>query len=475
MTVIQFPFVTDSTIGDVPKNFYPVSDSERGIVLEPSPGLDLFSTLTGCTEVRGLYAWGSYMYAVTRRGSKSPVFRINSIGAATEIGEIDTSYTGPVSFATNPTQLCIADGVSGWVYKPATGAVAEITDTDFTTYAGAGGVTYQDSYGLWFATGADSNKWFFSDTNDFTAYDATDVYAQRARNDNIKAILSHRQQVWLMGDEAFEVWYNAGGDNTSSDNPTFALYKDGVYDVGIIAPATLTDMQGAAVCWLSNRRDLIMSAGGIAPTAVTNGMFSRALADYSNITDANAFSYVDGGHTFVQINFPTADVTWVFDATTKLFHKKQSRKADLSYGRHRGNCYAYFNNKHYVGDFENGKVYHMSPDYYDDDGEPIRRELYTRELDTGITPVRHPPAQLITESGVGLVGEDAPQIMLRYSNDGGHTWSSEIWKDAGKIGEYYRKAVWWRLGSSSKRIYHIVMTDPVLWRVLGIDTGQGAK
>src|SRR5574343_1076241 len=151
----QFPFITDGIHGDVPINFYPVPDSERGILLEPSPGLDLFSALTSCTEIRGLYTWGDYLYAVARRASKSPVYRINSLGVAAEIGEIDTSFTGQVTFATNPTQLCIADGVSGWVYTPSTGAVAEITDADFTTYAGAGGVTYQDRYGLWFATGAD--------------------------------------------------------------------------------------------------------------------------------------------------------------------------------------------------------------------------------------------------------------------------------------------------------------------------------
>jgi hypothetical protein len=422
--------------------------------------------------LRGLYAWDGYLFAVARRGGTSPVWRINTNGAYTEIGEINTSNTGRVTFADNPTQLCIADGVTAWVYTPASGAVVEIADTDFAAYAGVGGVTYQDSYGIFYATGADGTKWFFSDTNDFTAYDATDVYTQRARNDDIAGIISHRQQIWIPGKKAYEVWYNYGGDNTSTANPTFALYKDGVYDVGIIAPATLTDMQGAAVCWLSNRNDLIMSSG-LNPTAVTNGMFSRELSGYLSVEDANAFSYVDEGHTFVQINFPTADKTWCFDATTKMWFKKQSWKPDGTWGRHRANCYAYFQNKHYVGDYSNGKVYEMTRDTYDDDGNDIRRELYTVNQDSGIHPKRHNPVQVITASGVGLVGATAePQIMLRYSNNDGNTWSSEIWRGVGDIGEYGNKAIWWRLGSSSKRMYHLAMTDRVLWRVKGVDAGE---
>lgn len=460
----QFPFITDGIHGDVPINFYPAADSEVGVLLQPSPGLDSFCSLTNCTELRGIYSWDNYLYAVARRGSSSPVFKINTGGSAAEIGEINTSFTGKVQFADNPTQLAICDGVTTWVYTPSSGAIIPIADADFP---GSGGLAYQDSYGLFFEP--DTTKWFFSGVYDFTSFDALDFYTQRARNDKIRAIASHRKQVWLLGDKAFEVWYNAGGDNSSVTSPTFALYQDGIYDVGIGAPASLTDMQGAALAFISTRRDFIMTQG-ISPQSILNAMFSRAMAGYSTIYDANSFSYVDEGHTFVQINFPTADATWVFDATTKLFHKKQSVKDDLNYGRHRANCYSFFNNKHYVGDYANGKIYEMSQSYYDDDGDDIRREIYTTNINTGINPMRHPPAQLITESGIGLSGAtDPPYVMLRYSNDNGNTWSSEIWRDAGKIGEYARKAVWWRLGSSSKRMYHIVMTDPVLWRILGID------
>ncbi|NIP55847.1 MAG: hypothetical protein GWN61_09595 [candidate division Zixibacteria bacterium] len=76
--------------------------------------------------------------------------------------------------------------------------------------------------------------------------------------------------------------------------------------------------------------------------------------------------------------------------------------------------------------------------------------------------------ELEVEAGVGLAtgqGDD-PQVMLSWSDDGGHTWSSEHWRSAGKIGEYKQRLVWNRLGRSRDRRFKIAMTDPVKWVVL---------
>ena len=82
--------------------------------------------------------------------------------------------------------------------------------------------------------------------------------------------------------------------------------------------------------------------------------------------------------------------------------------------------------------------------------------------------------QLICESGVGLnsgQGDD-PQVMLRWSDDGGHTWSNEHWTSMGKIGEYGYRAIWRRLGMTTKlrdRIYEVSGTDPVKLSIMGAE------
>jgi hypothetical protein len=76
--------------------------------------------------------------------------------------------------------------------------------------------------------------------------------------------------------------------------------------------------------------------------------------------------------------------------------------------------------------------------------------------------------QLDLETGIGLVsgqGSD-PQVMLRWSDDGGHTWTNESWVSAGRLGQYTRRAVWRRLGRSRDRIFEVVVSDPVAWNLL---------
>lgn len=60
-----------------------------------------------------------------------------------------------------------------------------------------------------------------------------------------------------------------------------------------------------------------------------------------------------------------------------------------------------------------------------------------------------------------------PKAMLQWSDDGGHTWSNEHWVSIGKIGEYKRRAIWRRLGSSRDRIYKVTISDPVKVVMLG--------
>jgi hypothetical protein len=65
-----------------------------------------------------------------------------------------------------------------------------------------------------------------------------------------------------------------------------------------------------------------------------------------------------------------------------------------------------------------------------------------------------------------------PQVMLRWSDDGGHTWSNEHWKSMGKIGNYGTRTIWRRLGMTTKlrdRVYEVSGTDPVKIAIIGAE------
>lgn len=55
-----------------------------------------------------------------------------------------------------------------------------------------------------------------------------------------------------------------------------------------------------------------------------------------------------------------------------------------------------------------------------------------------------------------------PQVMISYSDDGGHTWSHEIWKDlVGDDKNYLNRIILRRQGSAYNRIYRLKCSDNV--------------
>lgn len=179
------------------------------------------------------------------------------------------------------------------------------------------------------------------------------------------------------------------------------------------------------------------------------------------------------------ITFPTANKTWAYDTSTGLWHERAFNN-DGSLIRHRSNCYAFAYSAHTVGDFENGRVYELSKDVYSDSGTAITRLRTSPHISTGLVRNFFKSFQLDMETGVGLDGTGQgtdPQVMFRFSDDGGHTWSNERLRSAGRIGETKWRVRWHRLGMARNRIFEVKITDPVRVALLGaeIEFEQGAS
>ena len=59
-----------------------------------------------------------------------------------------------------------------------------------------------------------------------------------------------------------------------------------------------------------------------------------------------------------------------------------------------------------------------------------------------------------------------PQVMISYSDDGGHTWSAEQWHSLGVEGDYLRRVVLTQQGNSRDRRYRLRFTDPFGWTLI---------
>ena len=76
--------------------------------------------------------------------------------------------------------------------------------------------------------------------------------------------------------------------------------------------------------------------------------------------------------------------------------------------------------------------------------------------------------ELDVEVGLGATtgqGVD-PQVMMRYSGDGGKTWSSEEYRSAGPLGEYSTRVRWNRCGMARRKVFEVAVSDPIPWRIL---------
>jgi hypothetical protein len=466
MPAQPLPIIKDGVIGDVPINFYPAADSEKGVILQPSPGLSLHCHLDNCTEIRGCHTFPPNMYWVARRGGDSVLFRVDGSGGSAELGTIPTSSTGPVWMEHNTTQLLIVDGVvgqAGYVYTPTTGVFERITDLAFL---GAGTCSAQDGYGLF--TQPNTRTWFISNLYDFKSINALQFYVKESQPDNVVAVKSLLREPWVMGEKSIEVWGNVGGFGT---NPTFMRNSGGLLEYGLGAAASV-DVVNSRMMWLSDRRQWVQAIA-YQPKVVSTQMMERAVDNFSKFDDAIAFTYTEGNHVFEVLTFPTANETWVWDDTTQLLHKRQSYLDDLSgQGRWRANCHTLYNSTHYVGDYSNGNVYKMSSGYYDDGGEEIRREFHMAEIGGGRQLIHFPAIEIGVKSGVGLISGLDPQIALQFSNDQGETWTSEVWRSAGLIGQYGKKALWTEMGADYRRMYRAVFTDPVFWQIQYVEHGS---
>jgi hypothetical protein len=80
-------------------------------------------------------------------------------------------------------------------------------------------------------------------------------------------------------------------------------------------------------------------------------------------------------------------------------------------------------------------------------------------------------ALLVQSARAEAFGID-PQVMLRWSDDGGHTWSNSHWRSMGKTGAYGTRVLWRRLGMTLKlrdRVYEVSGTDQTKIAIMGAE------
>lgn len=445
-------------------NLYPEATPENGKTagfLSRAPGLRLLAALGG-GPVRGLWQFGGYGYAV----SGNTLYRVNAAWGATVLGTV--SGSGPVSMSDNGTQLFVACNPRSYIYNARTNVFAEITDPDFP---GAVTVGYLDGYFVF--NEPNSQKIWATQLLDGTSVDPLDFASAEGSPDGLIAVAIDHREAWLFGTNSVEVWYDSG----AADFPLTRI-QGAFNELGCAAAYSVAKMDNG-LFWLgadARGTGMVYRANGYTGQRISTHAVEYAIQSYATISDAIGYTYQQDGHSFYVLSFPTGNATWVYDVATGGWHER-ARFENGQFYRHASNCQMNYGGEVVVGDYGNGNLYAFDLSVFTDNGAPQKWLRSWRALASDQNTLKrtaHHSLQLDCETGVGLsAGQGSnPQVMLRWSDDGGHTWSNEHWTSMGAIGSFGTRAIWRRLGMTEKlrdRVYEVSGTDPVKISIVGAE------
>jgi hypothetical protein len=480
-SLIGGSYQSQSPVADAEEliNWYPETLEENGTssaALYPSPGLSVFSTIT--LPVRGIFQ-------INYPGAPSngrvfavggPTFyEILSNGIPNAIGTIPTDGL-PVSMAANPLQLAVCSAGVVFIYTFASNTFAVVPVTNFS----AGGVTtpvskidYSD--GFFVAMLSNCNTWQVSAPFDGTTWPglATSGVMSVYPENNVGMIVDHRY-VWLFGTKKSQVYVDAGAPIFPYQVIPGALIECGCASRDSVAKLDNSifllgqDERGSGMVWRTSGYSLVRVSNFAVEYAIQS-----YIAKGQPVNNAVGWGVQDQGHTFYYLYFPNSNITWVYDVATQLWHKRLFWNG-ATYGAHLAQCHAYGFGQHLVGDWSSGNIYNQSIASLTDNGSLIRRERIAPAISTERQWIHHHQLQIDLETGLGpqppLLDGDGnprdPQLMLSWSDDGGHSYGNEYILNCGQAGAYRRRAIQWRLGRSRGRNYKIVATDPIPWRIV---------
>jgi hypothetical protein len=400
-------------------------------------------SITGTTLTVSAVTSGTLQIGQTLEGA--------NVTDGTIITAFGTGSGGTGTYTVSPSQTAGSATIYAlnWTVLPATDGAFE----------GGGTVDITDNYFLY--NKPDSQLWAASDLLS-PITDPLSFASKDGSPDDLVALIVDRREVYLLGEMSSEVWIDSGGVPFP-----FTRIPGTSTQQGIAAQWSCARMGNSFAYVSKNNRGeaMIVRMNGYFPERISTHAVETTLVN-QNVSDALAWTYQLEGHEVYVVTFPSVGengLTWAFDNTTGLWHKWLYRNNQNQFERHRGNCCAFFNQQVLVGDYENGKIYQVAREFYTDDGQPIRRIRRAPHITSDLQRQYFHELQIQFQPGVGLSsgqGQD-PQAMLRWSNDGGSTWSNEYWTSIGKQGKYQNRAIWRRLGWSRDKVFEVSVSDPV--------------
>ena len=312
-----------------------------------------------------------------------------------------TSTTGPVSMAymglgsgaygSTNFALAVADGAKFNIYQWVAGTI-----TNIATPTSVGNVVFMD--GRFIASDLDNaGRFYYSNILAPTTYNAFSFATVEGSPDALTSIFADRRELYLFGEVTTEVWYDTGNATTP-----FQRFQGGFIQMGCAARYSVARLDNTII-WLATDEKgdvfVVLLGPNYSPLVISTPTMNYLFGQYTAVSDAFAQTYRLGGHECYVLTFPTQNVTWVYDASTKEWHQWGSGTS----GRHLMQCMAARSNtlKPLIAlSTANGKVYDISSTTYTDNGAAIYRERTSHHAEAEQKRMTIASLQLDMEEGV---------------------------------------------------------------------------
>lgn len=417
------------------------------VELLPVPGLLPFATAvaSGC---RGAWFGDGRCFVVFG----DTLLEVAADGTLTSRGTLAIDGR-PATFSTNGdagNQLLITSGGNAYCYDLTTNTLTQVV----TGGVIQGGVV--DGYGVVLITTPGAVQFRISELFDLLTWDPTQ-FAQRSISPDLwqAMLVDPYGYITLLGSKTGESWSNVGAFPFP-----FAPDRAGLIEEGIAAPFSLRQA-GKHKVWLSTNGNggyQVMAAQGFTARRISTHGLEHQIASYATVDDALGETYEQEGHAFYLLTFPSAGVTWVYDFSTRLWHRRGTFvNGTFTYWRPVFHVFAF--GKLLAGDRDATAIYEVSAaSVADVTGSLVReRAFYAGGAEN--QPVFFDYLAIHAQPGVGLTSgadEDTdPHLMIGVSNDYGESYPIERTAPLGKVGERDRKCDLWGLGQGTGRYYRI--------------------
>lgn len=420
-----------------------------------APGVTAFST-AGTSPNRGSWNFNGAAYFVQGSSLYTVAADGTAVQAATGI-----AGAGPVGISDNGQQLCVVNGAQGYIYTTG-GGLVPITSTAFYPCRT---VTFMDGYFIFDRFG--TNEYFISALYDGLSYNGLDFASAEAQPGFVVGTAQNLQLLFIFCTGHIEMWYDAG----AAAFP-FQRYAGGVINYGTVSPYSIIKQDGAIFFLGADHVFYRLQAN--TPIRISTHPIETIIEQDPDISQAVSSTYTIQGHKMVQLDLPASNRTLVFDISTGQWHERQSWTSNtagnvVNLGRWRGSHALEIYGKVILGDAFDGRIGELDWTVFTEYGGIMPMICRSTTLHADRKRLFMSRFELDMEAGVGLTtGQGSnPQVMLRYSRDGGKTWSKEeLWRSLGKLGEYNKRLRWMKMGQGFQYTFELLITDPVFRTII---------